>query len=376
VSDCLICMEGMGSSNMFVLGCGHALCKSCAVHYVRVAIGEARSQVFPEGIRCPMHSSGCNAFLTAADASRLLTPRGIKQLEKGEEPPLRADARHGLELQQLTRHLPPGLRTWSDRQIRVVLSATSRLLEQGRIAEGTLSVDEVKRLNRFVVEAAIPKNQKQWCPNCRLLVISPEHVGQARRFSWSQPLRSAGRLLRWQPPTDVTCPHCSHTWDLRAAAGDTSYDERASAALIKLTSKPCPNRSCRQRISHFHGHGCHHISPNTGGCQACHQHFCFVCLRPHGAPGSGYQRNTFCRHGSSFCSNQNIAANLVMEPIPHDRRCGCVMCPHCKPGRPCEQCDGRCAVCAGIVPPGPSQLPTATVQRLQAPAWSALLFHP
>lgn len=42
---------------------------------------------------------------------------------------------------------------------------------------------------------------------------------------------------------------------------------------IQHTSKLCPNVGCGNRISHFHGHACHHISPQTDGCPACHQHF-------------------------------------------------------------------------------------------------------
>ena len=30
---------------------------------------------------------------------------------------------------------------------------------------------------------------------------------------------------------------------------------------------------------------------------------------------------------------------------PADVRCGCPICPDCRPGRGCEQCTGNCAVC-------------------------------
>mmetsp|Transcript_73633 Transcript_73633/g.163654 ORF Transcript_73633/g.163654 Transcript_73633/m.163654 type:complete len:199 (-) Transcript_73633:431-1027(-) len=110
-----------------------------------------------------------------------------------------------------------------------------------------------------------------------------------------------------------------------------------------------------ERISHYHGHHCHHISPETDGCPRCHQHFCFVCLLPHGTPGNE-ERNPACPHGSGYCHSEGIEDHLVMEPFPHDRRCGCPICPDCRRGHPCENCDGDCVVCEGTVQPGPSEM--------------------
>ena len=33
-------------------------------------------------------------------------------------------------------------------------------------------------------------------------------------------------------------------------------------------------------------------------------------------------------------------------------RCGCPICPDCRPNKPCALCSGSCVVCRGIVPPG------------------------
>ena len=41
--------------------------------------------------------------------------------------------------------------------------------------------------------------------------------------------------------------------------------------FIEATSKPCPE--CRFRVTHWHGHACHHIAP-SGGCPRCKIGFC------------------------------------------------------------------------------------------------------
>ena len=58
--------------------CGHALCTSCAVAYLRGALGDAQTQIHPQGVRCPMHASGCEDFITSTDARRLLSNRDAR----------------------------------------------------------------------------------------------------------------------------------------------------------------------------------------------------------------------------------------------------------------------------------------------------------
>ena len=48
--------------------------------------------------------------------------------------------------------------------------------------------------------------------------------------------------------------------------------------------------------------------------------------------------------------------HLQLEPVPLDSRCGCVLCPDCRPGSPCGTCYGNCVVCKDIVQPGPREL--------------------
>jgi hypothetical protein len=35
----------------------------------------------------------------------------------------------------------------------------------------------------------------------------------------------------------------------------------------------------------------------------------------------------------------------------YDTRCGCLFCNECRVGVPCDQCEGSCVVCLGVVEP-------------------------
>lgn len=364
----------------FAPACGHAMCLSCAVHYLRDALGD-KAQVLPQGVKCPMHAAGCEHFITSTEALQLVSKRDAKFMaQQGEANPLSfremaeentAPHQHaGLFRRHLPAPLTSALRSWAPNWYNAAEQRAAELAGKVGIqlnpldgpTGSSLSVGEVKRLHIFEVEAAIPQDKKAWCPRCKLVHMMPDPPPPpSRSRRWLIWLRLA-RPHRTR--SDLECAYCHHRWDPRAAAGDASYDEMATAFLIRVTSKGCPNPRCEQRISHYHGHACHHISPATNGCPACHQHFCYVCGRPHGTPGGGFVRNRLCTHGSSFCNNRELLANLVMEPYPHDRRCGCPICPNCKPHKPCEQCDGHCVVCQGVVPPGPTALPAHVVDAL------------
>ncbi|KAL1510221.1 hypothetical protein AB1Y20_006548 [Prymnesium parvum] len=58
---CPICYARVPS---FSAACGHQICIECAVHYVREALRD-KTQVYPQGVRCPMHSNGCECFITS-----------------------------------------------------------------------------------------------------------------------------------------------------------------------------------------------------------------------------------------------------------------------------------------------------------------------
>ena len=406
-TDCPICF---GAAPTFsAAGCDHAICQSCAVQYVRGALGDAQSQIFPEGIRCFMHMADCECHISAEAAATLLS--------KDEKKRLDALAATGEALPGTPAHLERQ-KSLGSKAFRWINNAWAQRnvapwIRQGiaaRLGRGTaaglpppdehLTLEEVRKLTRFMLQQAIPEGMRTFCPKCKLLVLLPQaklppHLREQPAAAAAAAGKSSSRAststehvttrpttnekvvkalkmvfgcgccaLPLPPDNDVTCPHCSHRWTPGHATGDQSYDERASRALINLTSRACPNPRCRQRISHFHGHDCHHISPGTNGCPYCHQHFCYVCGRKHGSPGT-YSRNMLCPHGSSYCDSRNIVENLVLTPYPHDRRCGCQICSLCRRGKPCAQCSGRCVVCLGLVQPGPTTLSAEAVREAE-----------
>mmetsp|Transcript_68678 Transcript_68678/g.191438 ORF Transcript_68678/g.191438 Transcript_68678/m.191438 type:complete len:254 (+) Transcript_68678:3068-3829(+) len=205
-----------------------------------------------------------------------------------------------------------------------------------------LTSAEFESLTRFALEAAIPQNAKVHCPECERMCLLDD-----------------GNM----PDEVMVCPHCEFFWNPGVATGE----DGATKAFLDATSKACPN--CSIRTTHYHGHACHHIGSGSNGCPGCGQHWCYVCERTHGTPqGDGTptaytrmadSRHPDCPHGSSFCRQEGIADHITTDGTgyPHDSRCGCPICPLCRPGQPCAQCtEGGCVVCLGLVPPGPSEI--------------------
>ena len=52
-------------------------------------------------------------------------------------------------------------------------------------------------------------------------------------------------------------------------------EAETSDLYIISTTKSCPN--CEFRVTHWHGHSCHHIQPGAG-CPKCKVPFCYKCL--------------------------------------------------------------------------------------------------
>ena len=132
----------------------------------------------------------------------------------------------------------------------------------------------------------------------------------------------------------------------------------ADGLQIEAYSKPCPN--CNISGQHFHGHKCHHISPD-GGCPQCKTHYCYGCaaytvkgskmLGPRSAAGNGNCRKN--PQHATYCSKDRLYDNIdTSNGWPLDARCGCAICPFCKPGSRCDTCPGDCVVCRGLHPPG------------------------
>ena len=131
-----------------------------------------------------------------------------------------------------------------------------------------LTNHELDNVNRFVEEAAIPFENRGQCKNLKCLRVldiphSNTHNTNAHECPWCGEKMCRKCKQKYHPP--VSC---------EAAQRSLASDE-ASMALINATTKPCPH--CQFRVSHYHGHACHHIQPG-GGCPSCHKHFCYVCL--------------------------------------------------------------------------------------------------
>jgi len=128
---------------------------------------------------------------------------------------------------------------------------------------------------------------------------------------------------------------------------------------VLATTKPCPK--CAFRSSKYHGHGCHHAFPG-GGCPSCHINYCYKCLSTEVENLEERLDPAKCKCGfwGSFCAPLRSAKDISMfietKPVPHDRRCGCIICPDCCFNQPCESCPGNCIVCLGYVNPGPRDL--------------------
>mmetsp|Transcript_4392 Transcript_4392/g.8155 ORF Transcript_4392/g.8155 Transcript_4392/m.8155 type:complete len:1152 (-) Transcript_4392:2470-5925(-) len=139
------------------------------------------------------------------------------------------------------------------------------------------------------------------------------------------------------------------------SGNDTIFtaNDNATRTFINATTKACP--ICSLRATHYHGHSCHHI---YGGCEGCNEEYCYRCLST--ATQNLKERNdrTCCPCGSweTFCNNEDLCFFLVCKPYPHDSRCGCTICPDCRPSNPCDMCDGSCVVCDGLIAPAPLDL--------------------
>ena len=143
-----------------------------------------------------------------------------------------------------------------------------------------------------------------------------------------------------------------------------SEESTVSEACIVATSKPCP--ACAAPTSRYHGHECHHIMPD-GGCPRCKTNWCFKCMQTEhdNRRLRGDQRTCLCGGWSNWCdpieTPRQVRLFMLLTPYPHDKRCGCAVCPDCRPPlrpggppRKCGACNGRCIVCMGQIQPGPS----------------------
>jgi len=178
--------------------------------------------------------------------------------------------------------------------------------------------------------------------------------------------------------------------------------------LMEARGKKCPGVNpdgsgdiCPMTIIHYHGHGCHHITPGTcrrchennhececncnrchvsvwncicipkikhttAGCPVCSTEFCYKCLstKEQNRDIRGEFDQCSCPNNfwSSFCDGDIRREHIdYKNNIPYDIRCGCSFCPDCREGVPCEDCDGTCCVCQGLVNHNPNEIPDAPI---------------
>ena len=79
--------------------------------------------------------------------------------------------------------------------------------------------------------------------------------------------------------------------------------EDTTDAFINATTKACPNQACRLRVTHYHGHACHHIMP-TPFCNSCQSYSCGHGKR--GCPGCGL-------HYCYRCEQTEVLVNVTLE---------------------------------------------------------------
>ena len=200
--------------------------------------------------------------------------------------------------------------------------------------------EEKKKYNRFSEESRIPTNQRITCEN-------PDCAG---KFEDGEPfVQDVGegkgmkkfKCLYCNSEQYAKCYKCKGKWHPGKYCPDEKED--LSMAVIKASSKPCPN--CQYPTSRYHSHGCHHIRPGSG-CRSCGHHWCYVC--------SGVYRNCGCSYqGASSCDTVHSKDDIEYNDLgwPVSKTCKCPICPDCRVGKSCKDCYGDCPVCEGIVPP-------------------------
>ena len=306
-SECESSGETKGQSTVDDGRCDHLICVACMVDSVRLALREKsmfhtfeNKQGLVSGLKCPMYASGCRAIVFEQDISRLR-------------------------------------------------SVSARVLPDSRSDNGTLplTIEENNKFKRFIYEARIPVVQRLYCINRKCM----DHAGFRRLNDMAQDMtQKPPSLFKCHWCATKMCTKCKRPWhpNTMDCAKASQEKESVTQRNISATTKPCPK--CNFRVSHWHGHACHHISPSTRGCPSCHTHWCYSCGTA-GKKSPGYCNSSpKCRLN---CVSTDVVNHLsTVTGWPTDQRCGCAVCPTCRPGKKCATCNGSCVVCKGIVPPG------------------------
>eukprot|EP00930_Biecheleria_cincta_P011809 TRINITY_DN11490_c0_g1_i1.p1 TRINITY_DN11490_c0_g1~~TRINITY_DN11490_c0_g1_i1.p1 ORF type:complete len:1512 (+),score=263.29 TRINITY_DN11490_c0_g1_i1:19-4554(+) len=319
--DCLhaTCIVGCGESELLLsMGeCHHTVCVRCAAQYIKTAInnvgGEGTDNILPEGLKCPGGSTYCKGVhasqcFVGMEVAKQISSKSLYHLADDE-------ALTGNDIDKLWRLV-------FDKVV-----ATANLNEDEERAY-CMSCNSIHLCNKNVIECVCAYCSTRFCRRCS---------------------------VAWH--TGMSCA------EYRELLSSSSLEQDTND-LIDATTKPCPK--CKTRTSHYHGHGCHHIRPGQG-CTACGKHWCYVCTGLWRDENN--DRSCTCR---MYCGDDIPQEFYAVDPYPHDTRCGCPICPDCRPNRPCPGCDGSCVVCTGRVKPGSLQL-LQTRKRLALDALNAAL---
>ena len=238
-SECIACASSWPSEAFCKNGdCGHAACVGCTTQILRDALGD-KTKVTSGGVACIFPQ--CPARLDM-ETIRRVAAQGAALL-----PDDRALSGQPAEpIQPRVSSVPLGC-----------------LIQDVLRARGSrLSDVEVEALGSRMRTALIPRERRLSCPQCALVMDVPV-APRASKVTCSCGFAVCGRCR------DVWDGHGLFFSSCEARAELVEARDRGSSAYVEATSKACPE--CAARVTHWHGHACHHISPSmtgpaTGGC--------------------------------------------------------------------------------------------------------------
>jgi hypothetical protein len=198
------------------------------------------------------------------------------------------------------------------------------------VSSQALAASVQARFTKLLLLSSLPARSRMHCPHagCGALIALDPEEGEETVLVQACPYCREGLC--------VVCRSASH--DGRTCAEQQellaarSVLEEQSQELILRTSKKCP--VCPEDnavfLTHYRGHGCHHMTHYTDAGEE--HHMCFNC-------GCVYDPSGEQSHACEMWCGGDDA-----------NPCDCPPCPDCKPNNPCPDCgcDGNCPSCDGV----------------------------
>jgi len=299
--NCSVCFDSVDASDLAALGaCGHQLCTTCSVGYVRSALGDVAEHVRAGGLRCPLHYAGCASTVTLAVISRLvsrplanlseqdrstilpLAPAEFERLERFfDEAALPVDERFYCAFKDCARLFAVEHRDALAKYAGLGADVAERRDSRARLEQVqsiiAAPLRRIRRNQNTRVHPDQPDANADPFPDVDL--TDEAKAGEARNVCLEGPEEKALRQLFSSCTPFAHCPYCARPSCVRCktaahpavACADTQDEAKLTFAFVDATSKPCPQ--CALRVTHSHGHACHHIRPGSG-CPNCATHFC------------------------------------------------------------------------------------------------------